>query len=147
MSKSRGEREVTDSFTFCSFWAGPGETCFGPLPRRHCPLLVAQIQSMAVDQPGSSRTGLPTTNPVGKASQTQQTETKARGANRSTKVAGKLKVLPDQPDVPTQPKVLSEPPKPVEQKEEQKEGTSPESDEDGEDEDEVEEQEEQEVEV
>jgi hypothetical protein len=27
-----------------------------------------------------------------------QTELKARGANRSTKVAGKLKVLPEQPD-------------------------------------------------
>jgi hypothetical protein len=28
-------------------------------------------------------------------------EPKARGANRSTKAAGKLKVLPEQPDLPT----------------------------------------------
>jgi hypothetical protein len=31
---------------------------------------------------------------------TQSPEHKARGANRSTKVAGKLKVLPEQPEIP-----------------------------------------------
>ena len=100
---------------------------------------------MAVDQPTSSRPAVVAPTTVGKASQSQQTETKARGANRSTKVAGKLKVLPDQPDVPTQSKILIEPSKPPVPKEEGKPGTSPESDE--EDEDEPEESEEQEVEV
>jgi len=33
--------------------------------------------------------------------QASSSEHKARGANRSTKVAGKLKVLPEQPDLPT----------------------------------------------
>ncbi|KAH7882362.1 DUF155-domain-containing protein, partial [Phlebopus sp. FC_14] len=42
-------------------------------------------------------------------------EPKARGANRSTKVAGKLKVLPDQPTTPaTKAKLLVEPQQPVE---------------------------------
>ena len=40
------------------------------------------------------------------------TDQKPRGANRSTKVAGKLQVLPEQPDVPTQSQILPEPPKP-----------------------------------
>ena len=35
-------------------------------------------------------------------------EPKARGANRSTKVAGKLKVLPDEGEIPSQSKVLGE---------------------------------------
>lgn len=39
---------------------------------------------------------LPKTNPPS----TPQVEPKTRGANRSTKVAGKLKVLPDQPASP-----------------------------------------------
>lgn len=40
-------------------------------------------------------------------------EPKARGANRSTKVAGKLKVLPDQPEPPTPvPDTHLEPPPP-----------------------------------
>lgn len=40
-------------------------------------------------------------------------EQKARGANRSTKVAGKLKVLPDQPEpyVADKPVTLPPPPK------------------------------------
>lgn len=102
---------------------------------------------MAVDQPTSSRTVAATTTSAAKPSQIQQTETKARGANRSTKIAGKLKVLPDQPDIPTQSKVLIEPPKPAIPKEERKDEPSPESDDEGEDEDELEELEEQEVEV
>lgn len=45
------------------------------------------------------------------SSPSQQQNQPQRGANRSTKVAGKLKVLPDQPtsDYPTQSKVLSSP--------------------------------------
>lgn len=58
---------------------------------------------MAVDQ------GLIAKN-AGPSGKVQQTENKPRGANRSTKVAGKLKVLPDQPDVPS--KALNEVPKP-----------------------------------
>lgn len=59
---------------------------------------------MAVDQPSLPRT-------ASAGGTVPQAEHKARGANRSTKVAGKLKVLPDQPDPVTQSKVLSEPPK------------------------------------
>lgn len=40
-------------------------------------------------------------------SSAQSNEPKACRANRSTKVAGKLKVLPDQPDVLTHSKILS----------------------------------------
>ena len=47
---------------------------------------------------------------------TTSAEQKARGANRSTKVAGKLKVLPDQPEphVADKPSVVPPPPKAVE---------------------------------
>ena len=89
---------------------------------------------MAVDQPTSSRTAAVVATAIGKVSQGQQTEIKARGANRSTKVAGKLKVLPDQPDVPTQSKILIEPSKIPAPNDEGKPGTSPESDEEDEDE-------------
>lgn len=43
----------------------------------------------------------------------KSTDTKPRGANRSTKVAGKLKVLPEQPeDLPVLPsKPFSKPPR------------------------------------
>ena len=61
--------------------------------------------TMAVDQGIIARNAGPSTKP-------SQPDSKPRGANRSTKVAGKLKVLPDQPDVPTQSKVLNEAPKP-----------------------------------
>ena len=47
----------------------------------------------------SSKPLLPKTNPP-QASSTTQVEPKIRGANRSTKTAGKLKVLPDQPASP-----------------------------------------------
>lgn len=53
----------------------------------------------------SSKPLLPKTNPPSSPS-TTQLEPKIRGANRSTKTAGKLKVLPDQPTTPgpaTQP--------------------------------------------
>ena len=60
---------------------------------------------MAVDQGIIARNAGPSTKP-------SQPDSKPRGANRSTKVAGKLKVLPDQPDVPTQSKVLNEAPNP-----------------------------------
>ena len=60
---------------------------------------------MAVDQGIIARNAGPSTKP-------SQPDNKPRGANRSTKVAGKLKVLPDQPDVPTQSKVLNEAPNP-----------------------------------
>lgn len=42
------------------------------------------------------------------------TEPKTRGANRSTKAAGKLKVLPEQPDLPT---LRGESPNPKEREE------------------------------
>ncbi|KIK24383.1 hypothetical protein PISMIDRAFT_678253 [Pisolithus microcarpus 441] len=41
------------------------------------------------------------TQAMNSSSTSQQVEPKTRGANRSTKVAGKLKVLPDQPTTPT----------------------------------------------
>lgn len=47
----------------------------------------------------SSKPLLPKTNPPQSPS-TTQAEPKIRGANRSTKTAGKLKVLPDQPTTP-----------------------------------------------
>ncbi|KAH0834867.1 DUF155-domain-containing protein [Lanmaoa asiatica] len=47
----------------------------------------------------SSKPLLPKTNPQPSQS-TTQVEPKMRGANRSTKTAGKLKVLPDQPTMP-----------------------------------------------
>lgn len=47
----------------------------------------------------SSKPLLPKTNPPSSPS-TTQVEPKVRGANRSTKTAGKLKVLPDQPTLP-----------------------------------------------
>jgi len=47
----------------------------------------------------SSKPLLPKTNPPSSPS-TTQVEPKVRGANRSTKTAGKLKVLPDQPTIP-----------------------------------------------
>lgn len=58
-------------------------------------------------------------------------EPKARGANRSTKVAGKLKVLPDQPE-PAVPKDRLEPPPPAPPKPDEAEGsaTAGDSDED-----------------
>ncbi|TDL24652.1 DUF155-domain-containing protein [Rickenella mellea] len=58
---------------------------------------------MAPDQPI-----LPRTN---SAPAVTATDSKPRGANRSTKVAGKLKVLPDQPDPLTQSTILGEAPK------------------------------------
>ena len=77
-----------------------------------------------------------------------QPDGKPRGANRSTKVAGKLKVLPDQPDVPTQSKILNEPPKFPTIAEGAKPPTTTDSDEEGEEEDdEPEEPEEQDAEV
>lgn len=47
----------------------------------------------------SSKPLLPKTNPPSSLP-TAQVEPKIRGANRSTKTAGKLKVLPDQPTIP-----------------------------------------------
>ncbi|KAI6107848.1 hypothetical protein EV401DRAFT_2076942 [Pisolithus croceorrhizus] len=44
---------------------------------------------------------LPSSTQPMNANAAQQAEPKTRGANRSTKVAGKLKVLPDQPTTPT----------------------------------------------
>ncbi|KZS97150.1 DUF155-domain-containing protein [Sistotremastrum niveocremeum HHB9708] len=63
-------------------------------------------------------------------------ELKAKGANRTTKVAQKLKVLPDQPDPATQSQIKAEPP--VEQRESAGSGDADEDqsdDEDGEDRD------------
>ncbi|KAI9460802.1 DUF155-domain-containing protein [Boletus coccyginus] len=60
----------------------------------------------------SSKPLLPKTNPPSSPS-TTQVEPKVRGANRSTKTAGKLKVLPDQPTLPgpvTRPPELDESP-------------------------------------
>ncbi|PSR78613.1 hypothetical protein PHLCEN_2v7360 [Hermanssonia centrifuga] len=59
------------------------------------------------------------------------TEPKARGANRSTKVAGKLKVLPDQPEpVVPQDKLRVEPPPPPKREEGEGSATAGDSDED-----------------
>jgi len=85
--------------------------------------------------------------PQSSAKSAAQADQKARGANRSTKVAGKLKVLPDQPDVATQSQILSEPPKPAPPPTSASTGTPGSDDEDAEDEDEPEEPEEQDVEV
>ena len=65
-------------------------------------------------------------------------EAKARGANRSTKVAGKLKVLPDQPEpvLPAKKVDVPAPPKAETVAEESEEEA--ESDEDGDDEEEPE---------
>ena len=65
---------------------------------------VGTVVEMAVDPPSTSRQP----PPVAKAPQVALPADAKRGANRSTKVAGKLKVLPDQPDVPTQSKILGE---------------------------------------
>lgn len=95
---------------------------------------------MAVDQ------GLIAKN-AGPSGKVQQTENKPRGANRSTKVAGKLKVLPDQPDVPS--KALNEVPKPPTTTVTEDNAQAPtitDSDEEEVDEDEPEEQEEEEEE-
>ena len=56
-------------------------------------------------------------------------EPKARGANRSTKVAGKLKVLPDQPE-PVVPIDKTEPPPPPRRSGGEGSGTAEDSDED-----------------
>ncbi len=59
------------------------------------------------------------------------TEPKARGANRSTIVAGKLKVLPDQPEpVVPQDKLRVEPPPPPKREEGEGSATAGDSDED-----------------
>ena len=72
-------------------------------------------------------------------------EPKARGANRSTKVAGKLKVLPDQPE-PVVPIDKTEPPPPPKRQQGEGSGTADESDEDeGDDEAEADDTEEVEV--
>ena len=65
------------------------------------------------------------------------TEPKARGANRSTKVAGKLKVLPEQPE-PVVPKDRVElpPPAPPKRDEGEGSGTAGDSDDDGADDEE-----------
>ncbi|KAL5476810.1 RMD1 [Sanghuangporus weigelae] len=102
---------------------------------------------MAVDPPAGSR--LPIASSKAPAA---SSEPKPRGANRSTKVAGKLQVLPEQPDVPTQSQILPEPskPKPPRVAEppvvpEPTSGSTAESDEDADDEEE--ELEEQDAEV
>ncbi|KAL4073573.1 DUF155-domain-containing protein [Scleroderma citrinum] len=92
---------------------------------------------------------LPNSTPPAVVSSTQQVEPKTRGANRSTKVAGKLKVLPDQPTnpapaptpTPTQAKA-----KPVAAEVEEGPSTTVETD-DGDDEDDVDEDEEEFTEV
>lgn len=55
----------------------------------------------------SPRAILPSTNPAGPPS-AEPSEVKPRGANRSTKVAGKLKVLPDQPHPKSGPVPVTE---------------------------------------
>lgn len=65
-------------------------------------------------------------------------ETKARGANRSTKVAGKLKVLPDQPEPVLPVKVDAPAPPKTHMVTEESEDEEAESDEDGDDEEEPE---------
>lgn len=67
-------------------------------------------------------------------------EPKIRGANRSTKVAGKLKVLPDQPTSSTQGKLEPSPDA------EESLGTTGDTD-DGDDEEEEEDEEEEDVEI
>jgi hypothetical protein len=67
-------------------------------------------------------------------------EPKARGANRSTKVAGKLKVLPDQPASSTQGKIEPR------QDAEESLGTTGDTD-DGDDEEEEDEEEDEDVEI
>lgn len=84
--------------------------------------------------------------PQSSAKSAAQADQKARGANRSTKVAGKLKVLPDQPDVPSQSQILLEPPKPPPPPTTSA-GSPGSDDEDAEDEDEPEEPDEQDAEV
>ncbi|KAL5498674.1 RMD1 [Sanghuangporus vaninii] len=102
---------------------------------------------MAVDPPTGSR--LPVASSKAPAA---VSEPKPRGANRSTKVAGRLQVLPEQPDVPTQSQIIPEPskPKPPRAAEppvipEPTSGSTAESDEDADDEEE--ELEEQDAEV
>lgn len=60
-------------------------------------------------------------------------ESKPRGANRSTKVAGKLKVLPDQPEPPV-PLDKTEPPPPPKRTEGEGSGTAEDSEDEGDDE-------------
>lgn len=60
---------------------------------------------MAIDPPHGGR--LPTVS-----TKAPPSDAKPRGANRSSKVAGKLQVLPEQPDVPTQSTILPDPSKP-----------------------------------
>lgn len=60
----------------------------------------------------------------------QASEPKARGANRSTKVAGKLKVLPEQPE-PVVPKDRPEPQPEGPPRRDGGEGTGEDSEEDG----------------
>lgn len=60
----------------------------------------------------------------------QASEPKARGANRSTKVAGKLKVLPEQPE-PVVPKDRLEPQPEGPPRRDGGEGTGEDSEEDG----------------
>lgn len=104
-----------------------------------------------MDGANASRTLLPT-HTAAATKPPAQADQKARGANRSTKVAGKLKVLPDQPDVPTQSQILSEPqrpPVPPQPAPTNPPNTAGSDDDDGEDDDteEQEEQEEQDAEV
>ncbi|EJD05487.1 DUF155-domain-containing protein [Fomitiporia mediterranea MF3/22] len=101
---------------------------------------------MAIDPPHGNRPPVPAAKPP-------SAESKPRGANRSTKVAGKLQVLPDQPDVPTQSTILQGKAKPkhtqIAEAAAQTEALSPstaDSDEDDAD-DEEEETEEQDAEV
>ena len=85
-------------------------------------------------------------NPKGQGTSTA-IEPKARGANRSTKVAGKLKVLPDQPE-PVVPIDKVEPPPPPKKPEGEGSATAEDSeDDDGDDEAEAEDTEEVEVSV
>lgn len=108
-------------------------------------MLLIGVDLMAGDQ-----SNVPGNRPPLPSGKSTQTELKARGANRSTKVAGKLQVLPDQPDAPTQSKVLVEPPKadvPVAVEGEPKSPTTPGSDEEEGDEEEEDLEEEQDAEV
>lgn len=100
------------------------------------------LPTSSMDALNSNRTLLPQSS----AKSAAPVDQKARGANRSTKIAGKLKVLPDQPDVPTQSQILSEPPKPAPPPTTST-GTPGSDDDDAEDEDEPEEPEEQDAEV
>ena len=78
-----------------------------------------------------------TSQPNARNASSGPSEPKARGANRSTKVAGKLKVLPDQPE-PVVPKDRLEPPPLAPPKSDEAEGsaTAGDSDEDVADEEE-----------